>query len=125
MPAMAAAYAVLAGPQVPRATSALNVVQRVGGSLGTALLAVVLQGHIRDAIGGGGQGQETLQRVPEAARQRVAEPLAQAFGQTFWWALGLVVIAFAVAVVLLPKEKPEPIDDPDDAADAAPVLMHA
>jgi EmrB/QacA subfamily drug resistance transporter len=64
MPAMAAAYAVLSGPQVPRATSALNVIQRVGGSLGTALLAVVLQGHIKDAVGAGGQGQQTLNGCP-------------------------------------------------------------
>src|ERR671916_15731 len=35
MPSMAAAYSVLKGPEVPRATSALNVIQRVGGSLGT------------------------------------------------------------------------------------------
>ena len=43
MPAMAAAYATLEHQQVPRATPMLNVVQRVGGSIGTAVLAVVLQ----------------------------------------------------------------------------------
>jgi EmrB/QacA subfamily drug resistance transporter len=100
MPAMAAAYAVLSGPQVPRATSALNVIQRVGGSLGTALLAVVLQGHIKDAVGAGGQGQQTLQRLPEAARQRVAEPLSEAFGQTFWWAVAMTTLALVPALIL-------------------------
>ena len=83
MPAMAAAYTVLSPQQVPRATSALNVVQRVGGSLGTALLAVILQGQIQDAFAaGGGEGQDTLQRLPEAARRLVAEPLADAFAHT-------------------------------------------
>ena len=57
MPAMAAAYATLESSAVPRATSALNVMQRVGGSLGTALLAVVLQGEISD-------------RLPEGRRRR-------------------------------------------------------
>ena len=69
MPAMAAAYATLDSAAVPRATSALNVMQRIGGSLGTALLAVVLQGEISDrlprAAGGGGA---TLERLPDAVR---------------------------------------------------------
>jgi len=43
MPAMAVAYGGLGHDAVPRATSALNVIQRVAGSLGIALLAVVLQ----------------------------------------------------------------------------------
>ena len=55
MPSMAAAYASLERAAVPRATSALNVVQRVGGSLGTALLAVILQGQIKDQLGGAGR----------------------------------------------------------------------
>src|SRR6185503_15646037 len=49
MPAMAAAYATLTRNQVPRATPALNVLQRVGGSIGAALLIVILQNAI---IGG-------------------------------------------------------------------------
>ena len=56
MPAMAAAYATLGLSDVPRATSALNVIQRVGGSLGTAVLAVVLQHQIRTELGGAGGG---------------------------------------------------------------------
>src|SRR5919201_5286407 len=48
MPSMGAAYAGLTHAQMPRATSAINAIQRIAGSLGTALLAVVLQ----RAIGG-------------------------------------------------------------------------
>ena len=39
--------------------------------------------------------------------------MAEAFGSTFWWALALVVIAFVVSTPLLPKHKPEPVDDPE------------
>ncbi len=49
MPAMAAAYSTLERWQVPRATPMLNVVQRVGGSLGTAVLAVVLERQLAEA----------------------------------------------------------------------------
>ena len=43
MPAMTAAFASLQPPELPDATPQLNVLQRVGGSIGTAVLAVVLQ----------------------------------------------------------------------------------
>jgi EmrB/QacA subfamily drug resistance transporter len=101
MPSMAAAYATLDRAAVPRATSALNVVQRVGGSIGTALLAVVLQGQIKaelplaSASGGG-----TLARLPEGLRRQVADPLAQAFANTFWWAVGMSVLALIPATIL-------------------------
>src|SRR5439155_21266214 len=49
MPAMAAAYSTLERNQVPRATPMLNVLQRVGGSLGVAVFTVILQNSIRDA----------------------------------------------------------------------------
>src|SRR5262249_39692686 len=94
MPAMAGAFATLSHADVPRATSALNVLQRVGGSLGTALLAVVLQHQIATQLAGIGSGTPAagsgvLQRVPEAVRVKVADPLAIAFGNTFWWAVGM------------------------------------
>ncbi len=47
MPAMSAAYQTLNHAQVPRATTTLNILMRVGGSIGTALFAVVLQHQIR------------------------------------------------------------------------------
>ena len=43
MPAMAAAFASLERSELADATPQLNVLQRVGGSIGTAVLAVVLQ----------------------------------------------------------------------------------
>ena len=43
MPAMTAAFASLAPEQLSDATPQLNVLQRIGGAIGTAVLAVVLQ----------------------------------------------------------------------------------
>ena len=43
MPSMAAAFQTLSRPETPRGTSALTVVQRVAGAIGTALLAINLQ----------------------------------------------------------------------------------
>jgi EmrB/QacA subfamily drug resistance transporter len=74
MPAMAAAYAVLSGPEVPRATSALNVIQRVGGSIGTAVLAVILQHQLRGAAPAGGGGPGARGQLPPGAPEPVAGP---------------------------------------------------
>ena len=101
MPAMAAAYATLQHAAVPRATSALNVVQRVGGSMGTAALAVILQHEIATQLPRGGQvAGGALHRLPDAVRARVAEPLSTAFANTFWWAVAMSAVAAIPAVVL-------------------------
>src|SRR4051794_9606505 len=100
MPTMAAAYAVLAPGQVPRATSALNVTRQIGGSLGTAVLAVLLQHEIRTALPGAAGGGE-VRRLPEEVRAQVAAPLADAFAHTFAWAVAVSAVAIVPAVVLL------------------------
>jgi MFS family permease len=82
MPAMAAAYAVLSPSAVPRATSSLNVVQRIGGSLGTAILAVVLQGQIADA-------------------RSTGAPLADAFAHTFGWSVLMSALGLIPACLLV------------------------
>jgi len=75
MPAMAGTYGRLDDAEVPRATSAVNAIQRTGGSLGVALMAVVLDDRLH------------------------ASP-AGAFGGTFAWIVGIGVLAFLPAAFL-------------------------
>jgi EmrB/QacA subfamily drug resistance transporter len=109
MPTQAATYATLERAAVPRATSAINVVRQVGGSLGTALLAVVLQHEIKAAVDFGGavagSGGAALQSLPPAVRARVATPLAQAFAHTFWWSVAMTLVAIVPAVALARRER--------------------
>jgi EmrB/QacA subfamily drug resistance transporter len=105
MPTMAAAFAQLEGPQVPRATAALNALQRTGGSIGTALLAVVLTHELTSALGGAGGGSSSFGQVPDAVRARAAEPLANAFGTTFWWAVAISALAIVPAAALAWRER--------------------
>lgn len=77
MPAMSAAYRTLPRAAVARATTTLNIMMRTGGSIGTALLAVVLE-HRLDG---------------EADR-------AQAFADTYWWGVALIAVAIAAALLL-------------------------
>jgi EmrB/QacA subfamily drug resistance transporter len=106
MPAMAAAYATISREAIPRATTTLNVLQRVGASIGTALLAVELENQIRAALPSGAAiAGGALKPIPAAIRIHVADPLAQAFGNTFWWAVALSAMAIAPAIVLAIKAR--------------------
>ncbi len=98
MPAFAAAYAALSRAEVPDATSQLNVVQRVGGSVGSAVLAVVLARQLTDLAGATGGRAATPRGVtiPLAVRER----MAQAYAHTHWWVLILGAVAMIPAVVL-------------------------
>ena len=84
MPAMAAAFASLKRSELAHATPQLNVLQRVGGSIGTAVLVVVLQ---RAAA-----GADTLDEA------------AAAFGTAFWWAAALTALAIVPCIVLTRAE---------------------
>jgi EmrB/QacA subfamily drug resistance transporter len=104
-PSTAAAYALLSSSQVPRATAALNTLRQIGGSIGTALLAVVLQheatAHMASAGGAGG----LLAPISASERAQIGDPLATAFGHTFIWSAGMSLLALLAAVVLLRSER--------------------
>jgi EmrB/QacA subfamily drug resistance transporter len=119
MPAMAAAYQTLDRPAVPRATTAINIIRTVGGSIGTAVLTVVLERRIAADIPGASGNLGALRGGGLAAR--ATEPLAHAFGQTFWWALGLTALAFIPAAFLPRRPASAMAPAPSRAAAAAAV----
>jgi EmrB/QacA subfamily drug resistance transporter len=88
MPAMAAAYASLDDGSMAQAASVLNVVKRVGGSLGVAVVSVVLERGLDGSAGGTGE---------RAAPAAVA---AGAFASTFWWVFAFCALAFIPAAFL-------------------------
>jgi EmrB/QacA subfamily drug resistance transporter len=105
-PTVAAAYSVLESSAVPRATAALNTLRQIGASIGTALLAVMLEHEGASALGSSGSSSaRLLDRLPEAERVRFSEPLATAFGHTFRWAAAFAFVAIVPAVVLWRAER--------------------
>src|SRR3954470_6220332 len=101
MPAVAAASQALPEAAVPRAASLLEIVQRVGASLGIALLAVVLQRGLH------GFTLSALEDMPAAARP----DLEPAFSTAFGWAVALTAITI-VPALLLPPRAPVPAPAP-------------
>jgi len=100
VPAMAAAYQTVSAESVAQATSTINVIQRIAGSVGTALLAVVLQRSIAFNLPGLDGGIGAL--AQESGRAHAAPVLADAFGTAFWVAFALVAAAL-VPAFLLPR----------------------
>jgi hypothetical protein len=85
MPAMTAAFASLEHSELSDATPQLNVLQRVGGSIGTAVLAVVLQRSLAGAHG--------------------INAMAGAYGTAFWWGAGMTAAAIIPCIILVHAER--------------------
>ncbi|MBW8480753.1 DHA2 family efflux MFS transporter permease subunit [Actinomadura parmotrematis] len=106
MPTMSAALTTLPRAAVSRASSSLNIIMQLGGSFGSALLAVILtrqiSGNLPQQPGGGG-GESHLGQIPESVRVHVAPQLADSFGTTFWVALGITAVLILPAF-LLPRK---------------------
>jgi MFS family permease len=99
-PSLAAAYQDLEHAEMAGATSAINVVQRVAGSVGTALLAVVLQRAIDANVSGFHGGIEQAAALARRDPEHAAPAIANAFGTTFWVAFGLTAGALLPALLL-------------------------
>jgi MFS family permease len=85
MPAMSAAFASLKRSELSDATPQMNVLQRVGGSIGIAVLAVVLQ---RSLIGA-----------------HTSAAMASAYGTAFAAAAALTALAVIPCIVLTRAER--------------------
>jgi MFS family permease len=102
MPAMSAAFSAMRPDQISDATPQINALQRTGGAIGTAVLAVVLQ--------------------RAAGHSPSPQQLAHAFDTAYWWALGIAALSLIPCLVLLRAERPQRVSDgvPAEAAiDAA------
>ena len=86
MPAMTAAFAAMRPDQVADATPQINALQRIGGAIGVAILAVALERYSKHSHSPSG--------------------LAHAFDSTYWWALGIAALGFIPCLVLLRAEHP-------------------
>jgi EmrB/QacA subfamily drug resistance transporter len=102
-PSMAAAFKAVSPAEMPRATSALNTLQRIAGAIGTALFAILLQHSIT---------------ASQARHPGSAQSAAAAFGNTFWVAVALIAAALVPALLLPRRAHPEQ-DSPVPASESA------
>ena len=103
MPSSTAAYRQLTHEVVPRATTMLNIVIRLGGSFGTALVAVVLQRQIDGRLPQvSGILSSGLSATAGRVTGHVADQLGASFGYAFWVVVVMTVVGL-FATFLLPR----------------------
>jgi MFS family permease len=115
VPMFTGAMGSLSKEQVARASMTINILQQVGASIGTALMAVILT-HELDirGLGRGGIGTQALKRL-NPLQDHVA---AQAFAHTFAYSIPMLGVALLAGVVFLPRKRREhiPIEVAEEAA---------
>lgn len=99
MPAMSAAFSAMRPDQISDATPQINALQRTGGAIGTAVLAVVLQ--------------------RAAGHAHTPEQLAGAFNTAYWWALGIAALTLIPCLMLLRAERPQGASESASSAEVA------
>jgi len=124
MPCMAAGFQDLSREQTPAATSTLNVIQRVSGAVGTALLAVFLHRAIAARTPGQHGDLQRMATLPDGQHLHLADTLANAFGSTFWIAAGLTAAAM-IPALLLPTRPPAAAAPHQDADTAEAYAVNA
>jgi EmrB/QacA subfamily drug resistance transporter len=129
MPMMAAAYFDLSHADIPRASTTLNIVRQIGGSVATALFAVLLERRIVHNFGGHASSGGTAAVLSTTVKlpAPVAERIAHAFSYTFWWSVVTILVAF-VPTLFLPnhgsaQRAGAPGDSVDGDAPPVPALM--
>jgi EmrB/QacA subfamily drug resistance transporter len=139
MPVTAAAYFDLSHAEIPKASTVMNIVRLIGGSVATALFAVVLERQIVSNLtasgvkvpGGSASIVGTTVKLPPA----VADPVAAAFAHTFWWSVAAILLAF-IPTLFLPNHAAAAVpkdevgggdggDGPDGAPEGGPRIAGA
>jgi MFS family permease len=105
MPTFTGAMQSIRKEAVARGSTALNILQQTGASIGTAVLTVILASALTDRLGPGANAVGGGGAIGAAIPHHVASLMADAFGHTFWWALALLIAAFVFSLAL-PKRKP-------------------
>ncbi|MFI5010156.1 MAG: DHA2 family efflux MFS transporter permease subunit [Solirubrobacterales bacterium] len=107
MPAMTAAFTAMRPDQLSDATPQINVLMRIGGAIGTAILAVVLQ------------------RAGAGVRHASPTALADAFQAAYWAALGIALLSLIPCLMLLRAERPRASELAGVGAEASVEAMGA
>lgn len=121
MPIMTVALQTLSDHEIARGTTLMNIVQQVAGSIGTAVMSVVLTNQMLDrpdiAVARSAVEDKSGAKLGELAQQyggkegleaffaHVKELMATSFGHTFMVALVLMVLTL-VAAFFLPRKAP-------------------
>lgn len=113
MPIMSAALARLTDGQIARGSTMMNIIQQAAGSVGTAVMSVILTNQVlaspsATVYSGVTQGLVPADQVPAEILAQGKESLAGAFGTTYMVALVLILLCL-IPAFFLPRKRMEPV----------------
>jgi EmrB/QacA subfamily drug resistance transporter len=126
MPIMSGALASLTDHQVARGSTLMNIVQQAAGSIGTAVMSVVLTNQVlasptASAYSAVMQGAVPSNQVPAGVLSQGRSSLADAFGSTYTVGLVLIILCI-VPALFLPRRAIDPAVEQEKTR--VPVAMH-
>ncbi|GAA2183250.1 DHA2 family efflux MFS transporter permease subunit [Micromonospora lupini] len=146
MPIMTSALRTLQAQEVARGSTLVNILQQIGGSIGAAVMSVILTNELNGsrpipgAVDPSGkpiteaglaiaaqQRPEILQQMPvdPSIIERGLDFAARSFAHTFWVAFALVLATFIPAALLPRRRTPaQPLGDDESAQARTPVVIH-
>ncbi len=137
MPIMTSALRTLTNHEVARGSTLLNILQQVAGSIGSALMSVILTSRLNGSADVPGadppvteaqlaiaaeQDPAIAQQVDPGLLERGLAFVADSFAVTFWVAFGLIVLTLIPAAFLPRRKISGPAGAPAGAE--APVMLH-
>jgi EmrB/QacA subfamily drug resistance transporter len=127
MPIMSAALASLTHQQVARGSTLMNIVQQTGGSIGTAVMSVILTNQVLNnaaakAYSAVTQGQVSADKVAPEVLTQGRSSLADAFGNTYLVGVVLMVLCL-VPALFLPRKKIEGAPEPREEQVTVPAAV--
>ncbi|GAA2675853.1 DHA2 family efflux MFS transporter permease subunit [Actinoplanes palleronii] len=142
MPIMTSALKTLTNHEVARGSTLLNIMQQIAGSVGSAMMSVILTNQLNDSAVIPGlttptgepmteagaaiashQVPQIAEQLPPDVLQRGFEFVADSFATTFWVGFALT-LATLIPAYFLPRQRQAPNLLEPDATPAAPIVMH-
>jgi EmrB/QacA subfamily drug resistance transporter len=145
MPIMTSALRTLKSQDVARGSTLVNILQQIGGSIGTATMSVILTSRlnhstpipgltnprtgapITEAGAAIANQQGVHMPLPPAILQRGLEFAADSFATTFWVGFCLVLVTFIPIAFLPRKREPSPLGGPSTGGGEhveTPAMIH-
>jgi EmrB/QacA subfamily drug resistance transporter len=145
MPIMTSALRTLTSHEVARGSTLVNILQQIGGSIGSAIMSVILTSRLNGSApipglnnprtgepiteAGAAIASQHGQQMPvePSIIQRGLEFVADSFATTFWVGFGLVLLTFIPIAFLPRRRQPARLGGPAEEGDGrldTPVMIH-
>jgi EmrB/QacA subfamily drug resistance transporter len=102
---MGGAFQGLAREDAASVSTTANIAARLGTSIGTAMLAVILQLYVQARL----PGTTTMAEATRIHTAQARGALTDAFAHSLWWTVGIAAIAILPTLLIPPRPVAQPV----------------